>query len=43
MDLSVDVSLNDALDMGWKTMAECFSAKEVGIKKEILDKHWPEK
>ncbi|MGM0595436.1 MAG: V-type ATP synthase subunit B [Myxococcota bacterium] len=43
MDLSVDVSLNDALDMGWKTMAECFSAKEVGIKKEILDQHWPEK
>ena len=43
MDLRVDITLNDALDLGWKTMAECFSAREVGIKKEHLSKYWPDK
>ncbi len=41
MDLQVDMGLNDALDLGWKTMAECFSEHEVGIKKSLLDKYWP--
>jgi V/A-type H+-transporting ATPase subunit B len=41
MDLRVDIPLNEALDRGWKTMAECFSAAEVGIKKDVLDKYWP--
>ena len=43
MDLRVDIPLNDALDLGWKTMAECFDAREVGIKKEQLSKYWPDK
>jgi V/A-type H+-transporting ATPase subunit B len=41
MDLRVDLALNDALDKGWQTMAECFTPQEVNIKKEILDKFWP--
>ncbi len=41
MDLAVDIPLNDALDLGWKTMAECFTRQEVGIKREILEKYWP--
>ncbi len=41
MDLKVDIPLNDALDQGWKTMAECFSKREVGIKRELIDKYWP--
>jgi V/A-type H+-transporting ATPase subunit B len=41
MDLRVDIPLNDALDLGWKTMSECFAPHEVGIKKDIIDKHWP--
>lgn len=41
MDLRVDIPLEQALDLGWKTMAECFSPEEVGIKKADLDKHWP--
>ncbi len=41
MDLRVDITLNEALDLGWKTMAECFDPQEVGIKREIIDKYWP--
>jgi V/A-type H+-transporting ATPase subunit B len=40
MDLRVDMSLNDALDLGWKTLMECFRPEEVGIKQEIIDEHW---
>lgn len=43
MDLRVDITLEQALDLGWKTMAECFSSEEVGIKKADLDQHWPKK
>ncbi len=41
MDLRVDVRLHQALDEGWKTMAECFAPEEVGIKKTHIEKHWP--
>lgn len=43
MDLDVNCALEDALDMGWKTLAECFNADEVGIKEAILNKYWPKK
>jgi V/A-type H+-transporting ATPase subunit B len=41
MDLRVDVPLNDALDAGWKTMAECFTPQEVGIKRDLIEEFWP--
>ncbi len=41
MDLRVDIPLNDALDLGWKTMSECFDRSEIGVKKEVVDAHWP--
>lgn len=43
MDLDVNCTLEDALDMGWKILAECFNADEVGIKEAILNKYWPKK
>ncbi|MFO7645922.1 MAG: V-type ATP synthase subunit B [Desulfosarcina sp.] len=43
MDLKVDLGLNDALDLGWKTMAECFTPNEVGIKRELIVEYWPSK
>jgi V/A-type H+-transporting ATPase subunit B len=43
MDLRVDIPLEQALDLGWKTMAECFTPEEVGIKKADLDQYWPKK
>ncbi|HNQ45759.1 MAG TPA: V-type ATP synthase subunit B [Syntrophorhabdus sp.] len=41
MDLRVDIGINEALDLGWKTLKECFSADEVGIKQELIDQYWP--
>ncbi len=41
MDLRIDLGLDDALDLGWKTLAECFRPDEVEIKQEFIDKHWP--
>ncbi len=41
MDLKVDIGLNSALDLGWKTLAECFNPDEVGIKQSMIDGYWP--
>lgn len=41
MDLSVNVSLEDALDNGWKILATCFSPEETGIRSELLKEFWP--
>ncbi len=43
MNLEVNYTLEDALDLGWKTLAECFQPQEVGIKDAILKKYWPHK
>lgn len=43
MDLDVNCTLENALDIGWKTLAECFQPDEVGIKESILNKYWPKK
>ena len=41
MNLQVNLTLEDALDLGWKTLAECFEVHEVGIKQTLIDKYWP--
>ena len=41
MNLEVNLPLEEALDLGWKTLAECFKPDEVGIKKIYVDKYWP--
>jgi len=41
MDISVNVPLEDALDLGWKTLAECFDPSETGIKTDVLEEFWP--
>ncbi len=41
MNLKVDIGLNEALNLGWKTLAECFHPDEVGIKQELIDQYWP--
>jgi V/A-type H+-transporting ATPase subunit B len=40
MDLEVNYPLEEALDMGWQTLQDCFDKGEVGIKQSILDKYW---
>ena len=41
MDLSVNISLEAALDKGWEIMAECFTPEETGLRTELLNKFWP--
>lgn len=41
MNLEVNYTLEEALDQGWLTLAECFKPDEVGIKHSILTKYWP--
>lgn len=42
MDLSVNIPLEEALDLGWKILAECFDKTETGIKSDMIDEFWPE-
>lgn len=41
MNLEVNLTLEQALDLGWQTLAECFLPEEVGIKQSLVDKYWP--
>lgn len=41
MNLQVNLALEDALNLGWTILADCFDLEEVGLKKQIADKYWP--
>jgi V/A-type H+-transporting ATPase subunit B len=41
MRIDVALPLNAALDLGWKTMAECFEPQELLVKETILRKYYP--
>ena len=41
MDLSVNLTLEQALDLGWEILADCFERDETGIKSELTDEFWP--
>ena len=41
MDLSVNIPLEQALDLGWQILAECFDPMETGIPTKMSDKFWP--
>ena len=43
MSLSVNLSLENALDLGWQILAVCFEKDETGMKSELLEEFWPEK
>ncbi|MBA3239188.1 MAG: V-type ATP synthase subunit B [Parachlamydiaceae bacterium] len=40
-NLEVNLPLEDALDIGWQILSECFKPQEVGIKESILTRYWP--
>ncbi len=42
MKLDVSLPLENALDLGWETLAECFEPAEVLIKQSLVDKYWPQ-
>jgi V/A-type H+-transporting ATPase subunit B len=41
MALSVNIPLEEALDLGWKILADCFEPQETGIASKLTDKFWP--
>jgi V/A-type H+-transporting ATPase subunit B len=41
MDIEVSMPLQEALDLAWKTMAECFEPEELLIKQDLLDRYLP--
>jgi V/A-type H+-transporting ATPase subunit B len=41
MSLKVNIPLENALDLGWQIMAECFTPEETGIKKSMIESFWP--
>jgi V/A-type H+-transporting ATPase subunit B len=43
MDIDVALPLNDALDLCWQTMAECFEPEELLMKEQLVEKYFPQK
>ena len=43
MDLSVNIPLEKALDLGWEILAECFEPNETGLKTSLIKERWPKK
>ncbi len=41
MSLSVNLPLEDALDLGWDILSDCFEKDETGIKSDLTDEFWP--
>ncbi len=40
-DINVSMPLEDALDLCWRTLAECFDEKELIMKQELIDTYFP--
>ena len=43
MDLKVNIPLEEALDLGWKILAECFEPEETNFRSELIKEFWPKK
>lgn len=41
MDINVSLSVINALDLAWKTLAECFEPGELLMKQALVDKYFP--
>ncbi|MGD9926281.1 MAG: V-type ATP synthase subunit B [Sphaerochaeta sp.] len=43
MDLSVNIPLEEALDLGWEILSDCFEPNETGLKSDLILSRWPRK
>lgn len=41
MDVRVSMALEEALDLGWATLAECFTPEELVIRQALIDRYLP--
>ena len=42
MDIKASMGLIEALDEGWRTMAECFEPADLLMKQELIDEYYPQ-
>jgi V/A-type H+-transporting ATPase subunit B len=43
MDLTVNITLEKALDLGWEILANSFRSEETGLRSELINEFWPNK
>lgn len=41
MDINISMPLEEALDLGWQTLAECFKEEELLMRQNLIDKYFP--
>ena len=41
MDINISLALEEALDLCWQTLAECFEQSELLMKQALIDKYFP--
>lgn len=41
MDINISLALEEALDLCWQTLAECFDESELLMKQVLVDKYFP--
>ena len=41
MDIDISLPLEEALNLGWQTLAECFEPQELLMKQALVDKYYP--
>jgi V/A-type H+-transporting ATPase subunit B len=41
MDINVSIPLEEALDLCWQTLAECFRPEQLLMKQELVEKYFP--
>jgi V/A-type H+-transporting ATPase subunit B len=41
MDLSVNIPLERALDLGWEILGDCFEPNETGLRSDLIRARWP--
>jgi len=41
MDINVSIPLEEALDLCWQTLAECFEPEQLLMKQELVDRYFP--
>jgi len=41
MDLTVTLPLEDALDLCWRILADCFTPQETGVPTSLVERFWP--
>jgi len=41
MSLKVNIPREQALDLGWQILSDCFTPEETGIKRSVIEEYWP--